>query len=413
MRHEGWGRKAISRAFWLSLPIVAMICLGVVAPSSGAEDPQFEPGVQVGAVEHDSINEASGIVASRHNLNVLWVHNDSGDSARVFAMNTQGTHLGVYTISGASAVDWEDIAMGPGPVAGPGPGRDCLYLGDIGDNNAVRTGGVQVYRVPEPTVAPDQSPVNVALTGAVSITLRYPDGARDAETLMVDPANGDIYIVSKRESRSRVYRAAYPQTSGMTMEFVAELPWGGATGGEISPRRTEIIIRGYASASLWRVPDDGPLWNAFDAAPCSVPLVVEPQGEAIGFDAFGFGYFTLSEGAHQPIYYFSRIADAPDLTITRPTLDTYHLVWDEAGFFNLEFDTSATFDDPDVTDVTGLTEYDHATTEDRTFFRLVRKEMPAAAPGLSGRPLSRPQEMGTLSPRSLLTVVKGIARRGP
>jgi len=357
-----------TRASWRSLLIGAIVCLGLVVSAAGVECPQFEPGEQVGTVQHGSINEASGVVASRKNLNVLWVQNDSGDSARVFAMNTEGTHLGIYNISGAGATDWEDIAIGPGPVAG----QDYLYIGDIGDNNAVRTGGVRVYRVPEPAVDSNQSPVTVSLTGTVAFTLHYPDGPRDAETLMVDPANGDIYIVSKRESRSRVYLAAYPQTSGMTMQFVAELPWGGATGGEISPRRTEIIIRGYGNASLWPVPDYGFLWNAFDTAPCSVPLVSEPQGEAIGFDAFGFGYFTVSEGLYQPIYYFCRMADAPDLAISRLSENTYRLAWPEAGFFDLEFDTSPAFDSPDVTDVTGLTEYDYATNESRGFFRLVR-----------------------------------------
>lgn len=348
--------------------MVALACLGVVGPSARVECPGFLPGEQVGTVQHGSINEASGIVASRKNLNVLWVQNDSGDSARVFAMNTQGIHLAIYTILGAGAWDWEDIAIGPGPA----PGQDYLYIGDIGDNNAVRTGGVHVYRVLEPTVDPNQSPVTVWLAGSETITLHYPDGPRDAETLMVDPANGDIYIVSKRDSRSRVYLAAYPQTSGMTMQFVAELPWGGATGGEISPLRTEIIIRGYGNASLWPVPDYGFLWNAFDAAPCNVPLVGEPQGEAIGFDAFGFGYFTVSENLYQPIYYFCRIADAPDLAISRLSENMYRLAWDEAGFFSLEFDTSPAFDDPDVSDVTGLTDYDYATDESRGFFRLVR-----------------------------------------
>jgi hypothetical protein len=357
-----------NRAAWFLLLVGTLVRFGVVGSAAGVENPQFAAGKQVGTVQHDSINEASGIVASRHNLNVLWVHNDSGDSARVFAMNTQGTHLGIYNVSGAGATDWEDIAIGPGPVAG----QDYLYLGDIGDNNAVRTGGVQVYRVPEPTVAPDQTPVTVSLTGMVAFMLHYPDGARDAETLMVDPANGDIYIVSKRESKSRVYRAAYPQTSGMTMQFVVELPWGGATGGEISPRRTEIVIRGYANASLWQIPDGGTVADAFAAAPCSVPLVGEPQGEGIGFDAFGFGYFTVSEGLHQPIYYFSRIADAPGLAISRVAANTYRLAWPEAGFFKLELDTSPTFDDPVAADVTGLTHYDCTTSAARAFFRLVR-----------------------------------------
>ena len=83
--------------FWLSLP-------------ARAQCPVFEPGVSLGTLQLSAIDEASGIAASRTNPNVLWVHNDSGDSARVFAIHIDGTLLGTYSLSGASATDWEDIS---------------------------------------------------------------------------------------------------------------------------------------------------------------------------------------------------------------------------------------------------------------------------------------------------------------
>ena len=193
------------------LPVVAFVFgVGIVFGVSG-DAPQFLAGVQVGALGYSQIDEASGIVASRKNTDVLWVHNDSGDGPYVYAMNREGDHLGRYYISGASATDWEDIAIGPGPVAG----ESYLYCGDIGDNSAVRS-SIKIYRIVEPTVSSTQSPVNATLYGANSIEMIYPDGARDAETLMVDPVNRDLYIVSKRDSLSRVYRAAYPQSTSMT-----------------------------------------------------------------------------------------------------------------------------------------------------------------------------------------------------
>ncbi|KKM69971.1 hypothetical protein LCGC14_1445370, partial [marine sediment metagenome] len=95
-----------------------------------------------------AINEASGLAASILNSGVLWTHNDSGDSARAFAMDTQGNHLGMYNITGAGATDWEDMAVGPGPTAGV----SYLYLGDIGDNDAERD-SIDIYRVPKPAVS--------------------------------------------------------------------------------------------------------------------------------------------------------------------------------------------------------------------------------------------------------------------
>lgn len=291
--------------------VLVVVCLLATSCSTFAVGPQFEGGQQVGTVGHSLILEASGIAASRQNGGVLWVHNDSGGSARVFAMDVQGQDLGQYTITGASNRDWEDMAIGPGPVGG----QDYLYLGDIGDNNA-DYGSIVIYRVAEPAVSSTQAPVTVDLSGADTITLTYPDGARDAETLMVDPVNGDLYVVSKGESHSRVYRVAASQlVNGATvaMEYKAQLPWGWATGGDISPDGQEIIIRGYVVASLWTRPGGGDLWDAFAGPAVSIPLVADGQGEAIGFDADGLGYYTVAEGASAPIYYFARVPEPATL----------------------------------------------------------------------------------------------------
>ena len=50
-----------------------------------------------------------------------------------------------------------------------------------------------------------------------------------------------------------------------------------------------------------------PSWDAFAAPGDSVPLVTEPQGETIAFDRYGEGYYTLSEGTYEPLYYFQRV----------------------------------------------------------------------------------------------------------
>ena len=79
-----------------------------------------------------------------------------------------------------------------------------------------------------------------------------------------------------------------------------------ATAGDISPDGQEIIVRGYFAASLWLRPKDGPMWKAFENSECSIPIILEQQGEAICFDANGAGYYTTSEHRHQPIYYFAK-----------------------------------------------------------------------------------------------------------
>jgi len=302
------------------LPALAgtVTCKGIVTehPAAGEIEvsantpncPQFEDGVPLGTVQSSLIIEASGLAASRKNADILWTHNDSGDSARVFAMNTNGNHLGIYNLSGVSATDWEDIAIGPGPVNDV----DYLYLADIGDNSSSRS-SIKIYRVPEPAVDANQSPSTTTITDFNTITLQYPDGARNAETLMVDPVTKDIYIVTKEDPYSRVYRAAYPQstTQTITLQYKCQLPWSYATGGDISPNGTEIIIKNDDNASLWKRPMDANLWDAFAGEECTVPLITEPQGEAVCFvKGYACGYITVSEGSYQPINYFQRIFKA-------------------------------------------------------------------------------------------------------
>ena len=271
--------------------------------------PSFTAGISQGNIQNSSIDEASGIVSSRANPNVLWTHNDSGDSARLFAMTTAGANLGVYTILGASATDWEDIALGPGPV----DGQQYLYAADIGDNALARS-TVSIYRSPEPTVSDLLSPVNKDVMDATKLTFAYPDARRNAESMFVDPATKDIYVISKDASTNRVYRAAYPQsTSGTnTMQLVATFSTGATllTAADISPDGNEILIRSYGtnSAKIFVRPTGGTIAAAFSTTPITIPLASEPQGEAIGFDPNGRGYFTTSEGGGQPVYYFTRTA---------------------------------------------------------------------------------------------------------
>mgnify|MGYP002682750876 CR=1 FL=1 len=73
-----------------------------------------------------------------------------------------------------------------------------------------------------------------------------------------------------------------------------------------------IIVRGPYNASLWVRPEGEPLWKAFEGKHVGIPLIGEPQGEGICFDGKGLGYFTLSEKANPPLYYFAPSVPKPD-----------------------------------------------------------------------------------------------------
>ncbi|MBN2182012.1 MAG: hypothetical protein JW715_08860 [Sedimentisphaerales bacterium] len=283
--------------------IVIHLSVTVSYPAdSGVPAKMFLPGRQVGKVQTNLIKEASGMAASRKNPGILWVHNDSGNSANIYALNAEGKLLRICRIDGANCRDWEDIAVGPGPDKK----LDYLYIGDIGDNKA-RYSSVIIYRVPEPKVDPNEIQMEIRTKPAETIELVYPDGPKDAETLMVDPLNGDIYIISKRKIFCRVYYAPYPQSTQKQTQLtpVAVLPWALAVGGDISPDGRYIIVRSLTHASLWQRQKDQPLRQAFNKQALDIKLIMEPQGEAICFDAKGHGFFTVSEKANQPIYYYA------------------------------------------------------------------------------------------------------------
>ncbi|MCZ6818469.1 MAG: T9SS type A sorting domain-containing protein [Calditrichaeota bacterium] len=270
-------------------------------------DPDFGQRLDRGLIEHDALDEASGIAASRKNPGVLWMHNDSGDQNRLFTLNSDGRHLGVYFVDGVTSCDWEDIALGPGPEEG----EEYIYIGDIGDNDAARDVKF-IYRVREPAVHPQQAAIDTVLAGAETIAFQYPDGKRDAETLMVDPLTRDIYLISKRENIVHVYRAPYPQSTANvnTLESVATLNMTNVVAGDISPSGLEILVKTYTSIFYWCRTAGQSIAGALSASPVVVPYVVEPQGEAISWDFEGAGYFTTSEElgsvpAH--LYYYPRL----------------------------------------------------------------------------------------------------------
>jgi hypothetical protein len=298
--------------------LTGLLILGQLNQIVLAECPKFLNGVQVGTVAHNSLREISGIAASRNNSGVIWAHNDSGGLARLWAFNTRGTHLGTYNLTGATARDWEDIAIGPGPV----PDRHYLYVADTGNNGGLTDFTFVIYRVPEPGVCAGREPVDIKLNGVDALPVRYPDSVRhDCETILVDPLNGDIYLFTRDrwgddKGIMKVYRYPTPHTPGLvyTMQHVADVQLINgemAVGGDISPDGSLIIIRTKGDAVralLWRSEQGTNLWQAFDNPVCVVPQVDEPQGEAICFEINGCGYYTVSEGTHQPIYYFARNA---------------------------------------------------------------------------------------------------------
>jgi hypothetical protein len=253
---------------------------------------------QIGTLGDPALVEASGVVESRAYPGVLWVHNDSGDTARVFAIAKTGATVRQYALGGANAVDWEDIAIATNST---GPAR--LYLGDIGDNAENRT-SIAVYSIDEP----DPNTDTRASIPATTLTLTYPDGAHNAEAMFVDPVSHELYIVTKALSgTSEVYRTPNTDLQGAaTLVHVGTLQLGLGelvTAGDISEDGSAIALRTYTSVFVWARHGGESVEQALTQPSCDAPGATEHQSEAIAIDPDGGGYVTTSEGANAPIWH--------------------------------------------------------------------------------------------------------------
>ncbi len=248
----------------------------------------FARSVKQNPLQEEQINEASGLAASRKTPGILYTHNDSGGENAVFVLNSLGMMPARIILDGIKNRDWEDIAVGPDPATG----KSCVFVGEIGDNSA-RHNSVYVYRFEEPELLDTL----ITLKDITAIEIVYEDGPRDAEALFVDPANGDIFIISKREEQVGVYQVAYPYQVGVTntAKKIGTLPLSMVTAADISPNGKLLIIKTYSAVYQLKRSVKKPMAGAFPGKLKSLPYTIEPQGEGVCWDHKGKGYYTLSE----------------------------------------------------------------------------------------------------------------------
>ena len=302
----------------LRMGLIASLCLLLcscrqVPKTVNAEPPPepqrsklYGPPQKVGSLKSKALDESSGLVASRSMPGKYWTHNDSGDGPFIYLISEQGELSGVWRVTGAQAIDWEDISIGPGPEVG----KRYLYIADIGDNDSVRK-EIVVYRVAEP--AQDNGNSSKAkpqvTETAEAIRLRYPDGSHDAEALLVDPATGDMYIVTKIPlARPSVYEAAAPFSDVITLKRLNELripnPFGGViTGGSVSPDGKRVALCDYFQAYELALPATSTNFADIWRQPiASFNFGKREQGESIAYRLDGQALLGTSEGKGSAIF---------------------------------------------------------------------------------------------------------------
>lgn len=304
-----WNRGVAMAVCLLALSM--MCALGQGKKPSPPRPPAPDPVRLLAFLAEKAVTESSGLAVSRRNPGVLWTHNDSGDTARLFATDRAGRALGIYEVPGAVNVDWEDMATGPGDGE-----NATLYIGDIGDNNSVRN-DTAVYRIFEPAVDIHRTGVHEHTMRAERFPYVYPDGKHDAEVLLVHPKTGEIYIISKTDTgQSGVYQFPQPLTRDRTvtlkriatLTFTNPLRFRGrnvgklATGGAFSADGLYVAVRTYTDAFEWRVLPGQPLEKTFAQPPRQIAVPWIGQFESLCYTPDGRALLTTSEGSPCPLW---------------------------------------------------------------------------------------------------------------
>ncbi|MFE0254666.1 WD40 repeat domain-containing protein [Streptomyces sp. NPDC059010] len=242
-------------------------------------------------IKDPRITESSGLAASRRHPGIYWTHNDQDEGAFLYAVDSStGETVATITMTGVGTPrDVEAISMGP---------DNQLYVGDIGDNDGVEWPYVWVYKLPEPKTLKDQS------VRATQYVVKYSDGTRDAESLVVHPKTGRVYIIDKQEDGGHLYEGPAELSPSGTNVFKPAAPvdlW--ATDAAFSPDGRTLAVRGYFGGIAYD-------WNG--GKPKRLERISVPlgQGESISYSPDGTKIMLGSEGAGSAVV----AKDAPEGT---------------------------------------------------------------------------------------------------
>ena len=250
------------------------------------------------ALANTQVIESSGITASLRRDDVLWTHNDSGDTPRLFAFDTAGRDLGVIAVEPAEAIDWEDICSA---TIG---GKPCLVIADTGDNQR-KHDHATLYIAEEPDLATDR-------VARVIQTIRftYEDGPQNCEALAVSPDEQMFYLISRGEKEQRkLYELPF---TGTVARVVMRLNFPQVTAMDISRDGRYAVLLTHKDTALEYRREGGESWPlAFSRTPRTLPLPEAMQAEAICYSPDGDALYVTSEGSPCPLWRVEILPESP------------------------------------------------------------------------------------------------------
>ncbi|BCM91257.1 hypothetical protein IAD21_03123 [Abditibacteriota bacterium] len=272
----------------------------VLASGCAAQSTPREP-ILAFKQDADDLDEVSGVAVIRSQPALLWMHNDSGDSARLFAVNTKGKIALTVNLEGAAALDWEDMDAQ----------KQWVYVGDIGDNFKFRA-DVQIYRFKTPTIAAGakKQVLNLSTAQWQKTTVRFPDGPHNCESLAVTP-DGRLLLVTKEESGVSgfyVWNTAWRSGASVTLSKLGAWQFGKAgkrealaTGADFSSNGRKLVVTTYKDLYEF------PLGRSFNFSslqfkPEQQSLPDQKQCEAVCYSLDGRTIYSTGEGEHAEVW---------------------------------------------------------------------------------------------------------------
>lgn len=302
--------------------------VAVAASPGGDARATFGGAHLAGTLEQDALNEASGMAASRRRDDLLWIHNDSGTGPRLYAVGTDGRDLGRVDVSGATSVDWEDMA------SFELDGVPYLLIADVGDNESSRR-RVRLHVVVEPELTGERLARRTTVPVAWSIELVYEDGPRDCEAVAVDIVGQRVLLVSKRTVPLQLYevplrpagapdgatvvaRRAGP-VAGIPPPTAADLardPRFGssrsqATALDVSTDAREMVVFTYGNAYRFSRAEGEGWREAVSRPPEVITLPLLPQIEAGAFSGDAGSLWVTTEQRPTPLLRLDRAPGGP------------------------------------------------------------------------------------------------------
>lgn len=246
------------------------------------------------------LSELSGLAASARHPDVFWAHNDSDQAFRVYAIEGSGQLRATLTLTGATPRDIEDITLGP---CEPRPeAATCLYLADTGDNFQRRE-QARLYRLPEPEQLVD------ATVPVEALAFTFPEGPRDAESLIIDARTGRLAVITKSlDSLGEVYALdGLSPTQVVAATRLGTLHAPGdldrmTTAAALHASGERLLLRTYTRVWEVRRPQAQRLEELIQGQVAEVPGGSQAQAEAITFTSEQRGYLLGSEFTGQPLY---------------------------------------------------------------------------------------------------------------